>query len=477
MLTRNAINATAGLAQLLATRGLALEAQPNSFLGELVDTSIFNLSVRCSLEGEGVDVPQLDTLEDYAGELQASSTVAENGVHVHDQEMEAIVDNAATGLANTIALARDVVNPQVERMVAAATQAMEQNAVSALNPINIVRRDYPALMDSGLVQDVASRYTEVRAAPVALSVRIPLPADEQLLDYTRTGMSGYDADVAGTLQRIGVEGVRALWLELFGGKASFLTDIVQLGEVEKYDLAVLAMIIVQNVQANIPAGVNMEAGALGMYLSNLRAQLGQLLCRMPERRAADLRTSRLVVATPQDGRGDVVVNGDVYQDYLAKGGTPEAIYGSLSVNGRVAPVSELIASRESFEGSWTRARARLQQQEVGRRHQAAVQAFRLSMASFIADLPEEQLVVERPVMHARLEKALKQARPEIINDLWGEGRHLLCDTVYPHTQAEAMLQSVDREGADADMDEALVSAAVEQLVEWGYRNITQLQVG
>jgi hypothetical protein len=479
MLTRSSINATAPLAQLLASRGLTLEAMPGSLLGVLVDTSTFNLAVRCSLEGEGVDVPQLDSLDAYAGELQSSSTVAENGVHLHDAEMETVVERAADAVANTITLARDVVNPQIEKIVSAATDAMEANLVSNLNPINIVRRDYSPLMASGLVSEIAAPYTEVRADATPLTVRIPMPSDEQLLDYTRTGVGIYDADVAHTLQRLGVNGLKQLWMQLFGGDASHLTDIVQLGQVDKYELAVLAMIIVQNVQQNPPAGVNMDVGALRLYLANLRAQLGQLLCRMPERRAADLRTGRLVVSAPAEPAGEVVVNGDVYQGYLEQGGTPEAIYGSLVNTGRVAPVAELIASRESFEQSWGRARARLQQREVGRRFQATVESFRLSVASIIADLPDEQLVVPRPVMHNRLDAALKQAHPGMINDLWGEARHLLCDTVYPHTQAETLLQNVDREagaGDQSDMDEALIHAAADYIVGWACANVQQVRV-
>ncbi len=478
MLTRSSIDATVPFAQQLASRGLALEALPGSFLGELVGAATFNLVARCSLEGEGAEVPQLDTLEEYAGELQASSTATENGLPVHDQEMETVVDNVATGVAATVNLARDTVNPQIERIVGAATEAMERNAVATLNPINIVRRDYPELLNSGLVQEISAPYTEVRAEPTALTARIPLPAPDQILNYTRTGMGVYDAEVAYTLQRLGPEGLKQLWMQLFGGDASYLTDIVQLGQVDKYDLAVLAMIIVQNVQQDIPAGVNMSAGELGVFLSKLRAQLGQMLCRMPERRAADLRSSRLVVSAPTTPKGDVVVNGDVYQSYLEKGGTPEAVFGSLATEGRVAPFSELIASREKFEATWARTVNRLRQTEVNRRFQATVESFRQSVATIIAEMPAEQLVVERPVMHARLDAALKQARPEMVNDLWGEGRHLLCDTVYPHTQVEQILQTVDREagdGAQVDMDEALIHAAADYIVGWACDNLQQVR--
>lgn len=459
MLTKTSLAAAVPLADLLASKGITLIPQPGTPLLELVQASNFALAVESQFEGAAplTDLP----MDGYAAKMGESSATDE-----HDALMADFVSKAAEAVRFTHKLARSTVNPQIEQVLAAVQKALDENAVSVLNPLNIETREVSALANPDLLNQLAGNYGHVLSDRLSLSLRIPMP--ENIADYLTTGQDFLDGSIADYVEKIGLEGVAGLWGKLFGGQASNLQDIVSEHKPDTYADGVLAMIIVRNMQESIPAGVPVDLSEYNVYMAKLREQLGRILYNIPSAVKSIFSPDRLVMSAPlgDNPRGSIVVNGPAYQSYLQQGGTPEAIFGALN-NGTVPPMADLITQQERYTGHWGRVKERLSGAEVQRRFQAVVTACRQAIAELIAATPDDELRVPRADLHERLNKAIQFLNPGSLEDLYGTVRHLICDVLYPHTGAEQMLVAIDVSAkAGGDVGDAVRDATVDYLVDW-----------
>jgi len=475
MLTQTSINAAAPLAALLADKGIALIPKAGTPLAALVMSSRYMLDVGVAMES--LPDPAGQTMTEYAAALQASSAEPHaDGAQEHDILMETVVNNLRTAVSFTQNLARNTITPMVDTVVKDLEGSLDSAAATGLHPLNIVSRDYSNFAHPAIVQDLAGQYGEILADQLPLTLRIPMPAN--IADYLLTGQDGIDGAVASYVESIGAEGVKSLWDRLFGGEASILTQVANEHKPETYGDAALAMIIVRNLQQNAPAGLNMPLEDLNSYLLTMQQQLGRILFNIPKQIDADVASGRLVIRAPRgvDGRGDVIVNGPLYQQYLSKGGTPEAIFGALS-DGNAPGLAELLEKQDTYTRSWGRAKEQLVNQEVEGRFGTMKGAISRAVGRLIAELPEDQLVTSREVLHQRLTEQLEALRGPDMEDRYGMVRRVICRAVFPHTQAEELLCLIDASAkADGDVSEAVLTATTNYIVAWGASQFDRVSV-
>lgn len=474
MLTKTAINAAAPLASLLADKGIMLTPMAGSPIAELVQASRYMLDVGVAMES--LPDPAGQTLTEYAGALQASSAEEVAGANEHDMLMEQVTDNIANAVRFTQSLARNTVTPMIETVNAAVEKALDGAAATGLNPLNIVRRDYSQFANPVLVEGLAGQYGLVHPDQFNLTLRIPMP--ENVADYLLTGQGAIDEAVAGYVESIGAEGVKSLWERLFGGEASILTQIANEHKPETYGDAALAMIIVRNLQQSAPAGVNTSLEEMNSYLLKMQQQLGRILFNIPKQIDASVASGRLVLNAPRGERprGDIVVNGTLYQQYLEKGGTPEAIFGAL--NDGVAPgLTDLLEKQDVYSKRWSVTKQTLQNGELEGRFRTTVSALSRAVAALIAELPEDQLIAPRETLHQRLAEHIGQITGADLEDRWALIRRLICRVIFPHTQAEQLLCLIDCSGkSEAEIEEAVLAATTTYVVKWSAAFIVKKSV-
>ncbi len=473
MLTKTAINAAAPLASLLADKGIMLIPMVGSPIAELVQASRYMLDVGVAMES--LPDPAGQTLTEYAGALQASSAEEVAGANEHDLLMEQVTDNVAEGVRFTQSLARTI-TPMIEAVNAGVEKALDGAAAAGLNPLNIVRRDYSQFANPVLVEGLAGQYGLVHPDQFNLTLRIPMP--ENVADYLLTGQGAIDEAVAGYVESIGAEGVKSLWERLFGGEASILTQIANEHKPETYGDAALAMIIVRNLQQSAPAGVNTSLEEMNSYLLKMQQQLGRILFNVPKQIDASVASGRLVLNAPRGERprGDIVVNGALYQQYLEKGGTPEAIFGALN-DGMAPGLNDLLEKQDVYSKRWSVTKQTLQNGELEGRFRATVTALSRGIATLIAELPEDQLIAPRETLHQRLAEQIGQITGADLEDRWALIRRLICRVIFPHTQAEQLLCLIDGSGkSEAQIEEAVLTATTAYVVKWCAAFITKKSV-
>lgn len=479
MLTRSSIQSAVPLATLLADRGVRLVPVTDSPLSELVQSSLYHLDLQASFEGEGYEAPVVRDMDEFAEALESSAAQPDAtgpDDNQHDAVMEDVVQKATAAVSYSLQLARNTVNAQIEMMVENAKRAIDSSDSEALNPLYVEQQVHDPILDSPLATEVSERYANFRTTPVALSVRIARP--ENVDEYLRTGSPMYDEMVQATLTRLG-EDAAGLWDRLFGGKASYLNEVVTITRQDTWAVGVLVSVLVQNVQNNIPAGVNMDADEFQVYLSAIRANVGRTLSEVPAARRRENDLSRLVVRAPrgENPRGAIVVNEQVYARFLDHGGTPEVLFGAV-ISGEIPAMVKLLEEKDQYLMRWTRARNMLQSAELQRRFVAMHGAFRETVTVVINEMDEDALVVGRDELHARLRTAITRLTPNALNDMWNSARALLCAVVYPHTSVETILQTIDREAdgmEEVDITQVALIAAVDYIAGWLAGQVEQVR--
>lgn len=477
MLTKSAIAAAAPLAQLFANRNICLEPAQGSSLGILTRPLVAPLAAVAETGAEG-------GLNEFAEALHEASQASEDGVNFeHDSTMQHLQQQVVNVLRFNLQLARGQVTEQITELVTGLDELSREVEDATINRLKIVPSPLTPATESGMFDEIAQRYAETRAADLKLSIVIPQPED--VLSYVSTGTMAYDSALQETVdERGGEDYVRGIWDRLFVRGASRLEELFPLTDPHQWADLSIAFVIVKNVQVNLPANINAPLEQVQDYLSQLSSQLGRMIAVAARRRQLNQRSQRVILATPQGHQGEVMVNSDVYNQYLDDGGTPEAVLGAVASNEALSSASDLIQDKSRLERQWAAAR-RIQQETVAaNRFSAAVDHLRMHIGRLIADLPEDQVSElyqgDRSVVYGRLEQYLMTLNISLLDDTWNQVRRVLCGVLYPHTAVEVILQGIDREAAhmpDGDVNEAATLAVVDYFVEWMALQIVKLKAG
>ena len=464
MLTQDSLSAAFPLAQKLAEKGVVLTPVPNTPLETIVNASLVHIQ---AAQGSPA---AMETLGDFQTALLEGSVYKDpNGLVAHDDVMAAAVAAASQAVVFNLDLARNKVNPIVQAVMAQAQGAMDQNAQAALAPLAIEPFYYQPIWNNALLGDMVARHQNTVICDTKLqSLNIPRPVS--YLEAMATGATGFDAEIAEFCNTVGEDYVAGIWARTFGPQADFnLLDVLR-GNYEKANAGLIVYLMARRYQEDVPEGVNMELSAWKAYISTIMAQGGRDVVRTLSKRERDMAMQTLVIDSPgpDSPKGLIRVNGDVYDNWIREGGTPEVLMGACFADGQRG-YRALLEKSEYYNKTWTRNRALLETQLSFERFGALVNGLRAAMASQINAMPDDMLVTDRAILHERLRKHIGYVRQVDLECLWKVSRRLVCRVMFPHTDAEAVLIAIDKssqEHPELDIREAALLATVDYVTAW-----------
>ena len=466
MLANSSLSTAFPLADKLAISGHALKALDSTPLAELITASLMHAQVDAALPAgpAGVEVSSFSFHENLiAGSTQQTA----DGRYPHDEIMEAAVNAVAGSVQRTLDLTRNTITPTIKTVYEHVQTCMDACADSALASPSIVPMYFKSIWDSAAFNDLISVHASapLMAFPIkALPIGEPVSFKEALA----TGSAGIDGDVFAFVDEIGEDYVRQTWNLAFGPSAvSTLGDVISGRE---FDRAILVYLFARRLMDNIPEGVPMPLEDWRMYMASLMSQAGRNCLRIQEKRASDRRLKVLVIDMPSGDHpsGEIKVVGETYDDFLRDGGTPELLFGS-AYSSRETYYPDLIKSAERYTKVWTNAYALLQSRAGYARFDGLATGLRSAVTAAIQAVPDDQLLVDRSTLHQLLRDRLAMLKLSDLEDLWGTCRKVVCRVIYPHTDAEKILVSIDAAGAtnpSIDPREAALLATMDFVVAW-----------
>jgi hypothetical protein len=473
MLSRNAINAAHPLAHALAGRGIVLAPHANTPLQAVVAT--------CQPQADvlAANAPALESAQAFDVLLERSSASAlPDGSVPHDAAKNDVVAAAKLAVAGNLSIARNVVNPAIKQVVDFVNKFTDDADTSLSRPMNVVPIFYKPLWDSPVLEQLAGRHRNQFSNDLVLRpiTGVQAGTDEAFAAVFSVGVPSIDAELDVFAKSLDPAFVAQIWNETFGPNAQALSAVLYspmgtpAGAYGRIDAPVIVYLSARWMLQETPAGVNMDLGTFRAYMSEVMARAGQAIMGNLTRRARDLQNGTIIVTVPRGASGDVYVLGDNYNRFLANGGSPEAIFGSI-ISGRAQNITPTTPPDTLAAGllEWKRTQAIINQQIAYQRQTTMVQGLAQAVARLINDLPDDQRVVPPEVMHGLLKKQIQALPTFKQEDLWAVARSLVCGSIYPHTDAEEIITAIDaaaKANPDLDIREAALLGTIDYVVQW-----------
>lgn len=472
MLTKSALNAAYPLAQSLASKGISLSPIANTPLQALVACSLREKAV--------VDAAPVGSFEsfDYNQSLLDSSAAEApvTGEVEHDSIIERTVAAAAAAVEKNLNQAREVVVPMIKSVVESTTAYMDASAQSSLSPLVVAPYYYKAIWDCPITVELVSKYANFQVEQVQLGKPFPRPAD--LRAALLTGAGRYDEEVVAFANAVGDDKLEYVWTAVFGGGVAGSLNQVLRVTYDGADNCLLTFLFARRLMDEIPDGLDMELSAYNAYVSSIMAQAGRATARVYAQRESDISVKRLVLAYPANQEGEVIVLGDVYNAWLEAGGAAEILLGA-SVTDRQVGYQDLLNGKERYLREWQRYYAALQTKASMVRFDSLVAGLRQAMTAIINSDDSNLQLEDRAVYHQRLKERLQHVKPKDIEELWHIARKTVCRVLFPHTNAEMILNAIDaavKAHPEMDIREAGLWATIDYVAQWvaGLIDVTEL---
>lgn len=469
MLTKSSLNAAYPLAQKLASKGFALRALDQTPLSAVINACMNQRQVLAA-GPKGMDTTECGSAGDQL--LEGSRFTDPMGVCEHDEAMKGSVDLIKQAVEFNLNLARNVVNPIVKQVLEETQAYMDGVASAALAPMWIEPYYYKPIWDSPVLIELVSRYGNLPVSDYALRP-LGLPQPASMLEALKTGAGMFDEDIAAFYDACGSEYVGGVWNAVFGASAATSLTAVLTRRYSAFDAAILVFLFARRLQEDIPAGVNMDLAEWKAYISGIQAEAGHCVVRALKKRQLDLRVKTLVFEGPvvtvaSEAKGAICVVGDVYDQFIKEGGSPEVLFGAYA-SGSSVGYNDLLSNKAVLLKNWQRAYALLQSEASFNRFNGLVGGLRSAVTNAINNADEDILVVERSVLHERLKERLTHVKQKDLEDLYYVARKTVCRVMFPHTDAEQILLAIDASAAahpELDIREAALLATIDFVSIW-----------
>lgn len=439
MLTQNSRRVAANLIASLMGQ-VKLEVKPNTPLAMLMNSS---------LASDSSDI---------------TANVNDQGLNVHDEAMNALIDQGHKYLQASMHRARSVVLPMVRDIEDEVLQSVTQH-VAGLVEYSIVPRVYPEVLDVPsfiAMADIHGDWIGILNNPMPPGM-FPTIDWEHDLDKIKVGIEKIDAAMECKDKEELLRSIYDTWRK--DPRAHLGTMNIYHGV--KYTTTSFWLVsALLNSQEEL--GIKIADTQL-VYFKALQLWLAHEVRTLVARRERNFEKGQLVL----DIAGKTIhVNGDVYNKYLKAGGRPEVIMGGAVRNltlTRSAAVKEEAEHLEVYDGY---ARG-IESQVKSMRLEAIRTMLPQVFTKYITEHPEYEfdLAKLQPAIHDSMRRMAIAS-----DDLYPSVRQLVCDVLFPNTDTLVVLGRIDdlmKNNPDMDAADAATSCYVSLLVDF---YISQLNI-
>lgn len=412
--------------------------------------------------------------------IDASRTPDLSNSIPHDVAMENIVSIAAKAVMGTHQLAKNVVNPMIKQVVDRVEADVKAADIAAVNLLNVVPDAFRPIWDSPVLEGIINRYNDTGIEEQQVA-RILQPMEKQaIMELLITGVGRFDKEVEAWVADFPEGFIVDVYNNFF-----CRTTVSEFGNQNFSNFfgaqcdreTMLAIhLMARRLEKDIPEGVEMDLSDYRSYLIAVLSQSGRALCRVVEQRSKDAKMKLLVKKWPsispdQLGRSEemILVNPDIYNDWLQAGGSPEVLFGAFLLD-RNGDYQSLLNDADKYKDVWTRQANLMRARASTQRFNTVVMAIRMAITGLINKAGEDELPVkDRSTLHTILAGMVDTLTMRDLEDLWGTCQRLVCRTLFAHTDAERFLIAMDNVGrANPNMDprDAGLLATVDTVVAW-----------
>lgn len=449
MLNRISIEAALPIAQRLDERKLRVLPDENTPL----------LSLTMAIDNSLID-SDLGENADLIAVLQNRSSGDAHRVAKAD-----IIRLASASVSRLHEITRTQVLPLIKETAAEVQEYVSKRRIEASLPYSVVMKEIPAVYTNAALKQLADRYPQASQLEFAARNLAPVTL-ERLKDLCKTGMAGFDAELATVLSLSNDEGYAQVLKVLTG----------QMGPQQAHvDYLPGVLVVAQAIYGEPEPGVNLTLVEYNDYLNRLLGKTAQLVRGALIRYSEMDKMGTLYSTDGRDSITTIVVMGKPYRALLEKGLTPEALIGN-EMSGRRFSAGQLIENKTALEQIYNR-EMNLRSLKVQSEMMGIVrEALRMTISKVIVakDLSEGAEAANRKLL-----ELVAKVNERNCDDINGLVTELICEVFYPKTDALTFIRLMNRAGAavsdDTDPREVALLATCKYVNYWLCRQMGLIQ--
>lgn len=470
--------ASYALASQVTRQGKTLNVAPRSALAQAVRCC--DTTGRQAFVDANGQTPFALEAEDPATIVQdAAEEESFEGINDHELQVEAIVERASHATNFAFDFARNVVNPQVEQVVKATQAYIDRFTQRRREPLVVEPLFNARVYDSTALQEMLTPFkdavvTNVPAKPIAAV----FPADG-LRVALHTGDTGLDDLVIDHLAP-NAERATTLWKSYFSDDpGNYRPSDITAAPLDADDALVLFLGANALLESGeVPDATTLDLTSYRTYLAQLREQMAARVSRLYQANVNRAKVRQLVVKAPLRAErgsvpsGTIQVSGEVYNQWLADGGSPEALYEAVH-EGATLQYDVLLQDAPGLAKRWLTTMGILETQRKFERQSVMTAGLRTAMHELYLSLPDDlrhfaPYAAEGNFLAALAER-LSHFHVKDLDNLYLVARKAVCRVLYPQTHAEKILNALDavmQDHAECSPREAALLVMIDYVTEW-----------
>lgn len=475
MIRFNSFNTALPMAEALAAKGQALLPVPGSLLSELISESVPPVGDLNWLLG----VDSTELAKNYGiviGQLTEDKAGAPSD---HSLMLGSYVDQLAKAVSGHLAYAKGFVRPQVTQM-ASELRAIEQRIKASFQEVDVKMesRYLAEILKDDSFLDSMRNYND--RTPTKIEGRLDLGSrtNEEVRTLMTTGHQRTDELIVTWLSRQPANFPIQVWntyfntdpnVERFSKMDAGIFDVFQ-----DADFTLGAYLIANRIKDEVQ---ETNSVSLSVY-KNL---VNEVIDHVAPRLIGDLKQiynlikgGRIIVAVHQHSK-TIVVNGELYDQWIASGGKPETILGMYASNDILYTASLIDSKADAFQRKWQSYTTMLHTRNSNSFHDRfkdeAFYAFESSLASEVQGEEElNQMNRNRMVDIAKCAaEYLKSLCAEDLNDIDCIALTLVAAIRFSHTSSFQLLGDIvaaSKANPNIDVRDAALIATINYIGDW-----------
>ena len=459
-------------------KGMYLKPVPGSLLEKLV------MAATLGEQQQPLTVDWIPSAEQISEQSAGYKAADEETISEHDSLQKQVAAAIAAQIQQHFNFARNNVRPIILQTVDLLRGALTSIPDSVEYSPNLILVDLPKPMNDPELQDVIQAYRSVPLLNLTKTVGFAEADIKKIIEYAAPGSRGYDNEVATWMAGLGEENILSMWNAIFGlGDTSNFAKLVG-SPTTAADAAMFTFAIATTMLHNSPEGLELTRDQI-TTCGQLREQAAIRMCYATDEEQVWIKNQRVLLTYTKER---VRVSGTVYRDWIENGGSNAILFGSILSDRPSSLINALNEKAGEYITNWERHNKLLSAAQVAKRSSVFQEALYVSSKRALgANLELAFAHAGNIALDARhpgdlaADKALKEicvsVREEEFADLYQLARRVICDAVFPYSNALEILKGVDEAKLD-NPDSSDREAALVMLVQLVTRFIrAQIEIG
>lgn len=390
---------------------------------------------------------------------KASAAYGLDGKMEHKVDLQSIASVLSQSLSTAINVARNVVNPFVKHIVDNIDQRV--NDTLYYNTGITIRSVFkPKILTSGKLDELTEKYkgSTFRQRP-KVETDWPAMSAEVLKQAATSAYNGSKADTDDLLTSVSDTQL-----------IEYHNDLFMAGLSDEYDVDekkfIFGFLWASYWLANPKKESNMDLKTHHLFLTEIKANCAKQIQNVLKRYEAMSAQKNFVLEVPVDGgvTKQMVVQGEIYNDWLKHGGSPELLIGAWLCD----KITHFGTIDDTTRSRWLR-RYKLDSDLRSQHYNARVQTI---MSKILSDGVDEKIETEklnRKEIRGRFNNLMKQKPFSANGNRYKWVRMIVCKCFYTNNDVLKILTKMDdvlETHEDMAPREAATLVCVDLIIDW-----------